>query len=273
MTTLSVVTISYNAQRYLPALLASVRRLKSLAPSSLAVEYVVADGGSEDRSGELLVAARDEGLVDVLVAGPDAGPADGLNRGFARTTGELLYYVNADDVVLPQRLLAAAERLESWPTEVGILHGDALVIDGDGRPIGYHRATPYHPWLYANRGVTLSQPGTLMRRPAFEAAGGFNPENTLFWDAELFLEMKRRGVRHRRVDQLVGTYRLVDGTLTERLRRGEMRDRERLERERMARLLDPSHRQRRSAEVIGRLARHALRPAILVDRLVGHKPI
>ncbi|HSN21662.1 MAG TPA: glycosyltransferase [Usitatibacter sp.] len=79
---ITMVTISFNQARYLEACIGSV-----LAQGYPDLEYIVVDAGSTDGSRDIV--ARYAGRLAAAILEPDAGPADGLNKGFARATGEV----------------------------------------------------------------------------------------------------------------------------------------------------------------------------------------
>ena len=98
---ISVVTVSFNQREYLEQCLLSVfgQRYPNL-------EYIVVDAGSTDGSIELL--RRYEAQFAHLIVEPDEGQSDGLNKGLRRATGDILTWVNSDDMLAPSALKRAA---------------------------------------------------------------------------------------------------------------------------------------------------------------------
>ena len=94
MLKISVVTISYNQAEFLERCIESV--LNQNYPN---LEYIIVDPGSTDGSRDII--KRYEKVFSHILLDPDNGPADGLNKGFAKATGDILYFINSDDVVLP----------------------------------------------------------------------------------------------------------------------------------------------------------------------------
>jgi glycosyltransferase involved in cell wall biosynthesis len=203
----SVVTISFNQGRYLAECMASV--LDQAYPH---IEYVVVDPGSRDDSRDIIERHRPR-LAGVVLE-PDRGPADGLNRGFARTRGELLCYVNADDRLLPGALDFAAGYFERHP-DIDVLCGTIRIIDSEGRVSPRTRtADRFDLARYAAGICTVGQQATFFRRRAFDAAGGFNVDNRICWDGELLVDMALAGCRFATVRAALGDFRIYPQSIT-----------------------------------------------------------
>src|SRR5262249_6094619 len=118
----SIVTVSFNQARYLERAMRSV-----LDQEGASVEYIVVDPGSTDGSRDIIEKYRSR-LAHVILE-PDTGAADGLNKGFRAATGEVLGFLNSDDVLLPGALSGAAGFLREHP-EVDVVSGDCEIVDG-----------------------------------------------------------------------------------------------------------------------------------------------
>ncbi len=92
---ISIVTLSFNQKQFLEEALQSV-----LGQKYPELEYIVVDPGSTDGSREMLDLYK--GQLTELILEPDRGAADGLNKGFSRSTGDVLGFLNADDLLLYQ---------------------------------------------------------------------------------------------------------------------------------------------------------------------------
>ncbi|WP_437203118.1 glycosyltransferase family 2 protein [Planctomicrobium sp. SH664] len=202
----SIVTISFNQVQFLEAAIQSV-----LSQEYDDLEYIVVDPGSTDGSRELLEKYRDR--ITTLILEPDEGPSDGLNRGFARATGDVYGFLNADDILLPGALRAVAPLFAARP-EVDVITGHCYIIDGDGRKRRVLYSNRFNTTAILYGGANLAQPSTFFRRTAFEKAGGFNKKNRRNWDTELWLEMGRAGCRFELIDQFLSGYRIYAGTIT-----------------------------------------------------------
>ncbi|MCJ7735245.1 MAG: glycosyltransferase, partial [Anaerolineales bacterium] len=124
----SIVTPSFNQQQYLEQTIQSV-----LDQDYPALEYFVVDGGSNDGSIEIIKKYQDQ--LSGWISEPDQGQSDAINKGFARSQGEIMAWLNSDDIYLPGAIRSAVAFLQDNP-EVGMVYGDTNLIDGTGRKIG-----------------------------------------------------------------------------------------------------------------------------------------
>jgi len=205
--TISIVTISFNQATFIE------RAIRSVVDQQYAgTEYIVVDPGSIDGSRDII--ARYRAQIAVVILEPDAGPADGLNRGFARSSGEVLGFINADDALRPGALAYVADYFAAHP-EVDVLAGGIRITDADDRAALRGRAADLFDLRAYLAGVsTVTQQGTFFRRRAFEAAGGFNAANRVCWDGELLADMALKGMRFARTNRVLGDFRLYGANIT-----------------------------------------------------------
>lgn len=197
---ISIVTPSLNRARYLDATMRSV--LDQGYPS---LEYVVQDGGSLDGSADVIrsYAAR----LHSWESEPDSGQADALNRGFAQTSGEIMGYLNADDVLLPGALAYVGTYFARNPS-VDVVYGHRVLIDENGMEIG-RQVIPPHDDEVLSWGDFVPQETLFWRRSAWEAAGGFFDESfecAVDWD--LLVRMRDEGARMVRLPRFLGAFRV-----------------------------------------------------------------
>ena len=124
----SIVTPSFNQAPFLEQTLRSV--LEQDYPN---LEYIVIDGGSSDGSLEIIHKYADR--LAYWQSQPDQGQTDAINQGFARASGEILAWLNSDDLLLPGAVSAAVRALHEHP-EAAMVYGDALLINAEGKTIG-----------------------------------------------------------------------------------------------------------------------------------------
>ena len=171
----SIVTPTLNQAANLEATMRSV-----LDQGRDAVEYVVVDGGSTDGSAAVAECCRT--ATTDWISEPDAGPYDAVNKGFARSSGEIMAWLNAGDSHLPWTLSVVAEIFGQFPDVEWITTLYPIQADADGRPVnccyrpvptqaGIRRgqALPAPPWHGAD---WIQQESTFWRRSLWERAGG-----------------------------------------------------------------------------------------------------
>ncbi len=210
----SVVTISFNQRQYLEEAITSV-----LDQDYPAIEYIVVDPGSTDGSRELI--ADYSSRLSGVVLEPDKGAADGLNKGFARATGDVFGFLNSDDVLLPGAMRSVAKAFEQHP-DCDIVMGSGFTIDAHGARIRRIRAGGFTLDRYFYGGATWLQQATFFRRAAFAAVGGFNVNNRSCWDGELLVDMIRQGAKVRYLNQDLALFRIHAQSITGSRRHREM---------------------------------------------------
>jgi glycosyltransferase involved in cell wall biosynthesis len=210
----SVVTVSFNQRQYLEEALNSV-----LAQDYPALEYIVVDPGSTDGSRELIQAYA--GRLAQVIFEPDEGAADGLNKGFQHASGDILGFLNSDDVLLPGAMRSVGQLFERNP-DCDIVMGNGFTVDAQGKRIRRIRAAGFTLERYFYGGATWLQQATFFRRAAFEAVGGFNVNNRSCWDGELVLDMVRRGARVEYLNQDLALFRIHARSITGSRRHSQM---------------------------------------------------
>lgn len=203
---LSIVTISFNQHFYLRQCLDSV-----ISQKSDQVEYIVMDPGSSDGSREIIQEYADQ--IDHIGFDPDAGPSDGLNKGFANATGSYLFFLNSDDFLLP----GAIRRIESALMEAShpdILAANAWLVDADGRPKFIIRPIGLDPKSLLNGTGRMVQHGLLIRRATYQSTQGFNIANRSCWDLELLLDLLRLRPNLKKSEARFACFRIHDQSIT-----------------------------------------------------------
>jgi glycosyltransferase involved in cell wall biosynthesis len=195
----TVVTLSFNQRPFLE------RAVRSVLEQNYPVEYVIVDPGSTDGSRE--VVERYQSQFARVVLEPDAGPADGLNKALATSTGDVFVCVNADDALLPGAVGSAVAALQRHP-DAAAIYASGYIVNAGGKPIRRACSTDFDLSAFVFGGVNVMQQSTFVRRDAFLAVGGFNPLNRTSWDGELLVDLALAGYEVRRVEGLWSTFRI-----------------------------------------------------------------
>jgi len=197
----SIVTISFNQARFLEQTMRSV-----LDQGYEDIEYIVVDPGSTDGSREIIERYRSR--ISKIIFEPDAGPADGLNKGFACATGEIYGYLNSDDYFEPDAFRRVAHLFEAKP-DVDVLCGAIRIVDGSGKARLRKLIADRFDLKRFVAGVgVVGQQGTFFRRRAFARSGGFNLENRTCWDGELLVDFALKGCRFAVIHRVLGNFRI-----------------------------------------------------------------
>ena len=173
---ISIVTASLNRANYLEQAMRSV-----LDQNYPKLEYVVVDGGSTDASAEIIRKYQDR--LHWWCSEKDGGFADALNKGFARTSGEVMAFLNSDDMYCPWAFSVVAEVFQAFPQIEWLTTLFPLHWDKDGRATrcryveGFSRAGFLRGENLPPTGTTTStywiqQESTFWRRSLWEKTGG-----------------------------------------------------------------------------------------------------
>lgn len=180
----TIVTPSYNQAEYLENTIQSV-----LAQKYPNLEYLVVDGGSTDGSVEIIQKYADQ--LSWWVSEPDQGQADAINKGLRRARGEVVAWLNSDDLYLPGAIQAAVTALQTTP-ELAMVFGDALTIDPEGQPLNRLSFGDWD-WHDLMRFRIICQPAVFMRRSALEQAGHLEEDFHFMLDHHLWLRVASKG--------------------------------------------------------------------------------
>jgi glycosyltransferase involved in cell wall biosynthesis len=180
----SVVTPSYQQGRFIE------RTLESVARQSVPLEHIVMDGGSTD--GTLEILERWRGRISFSSAA-DGGQTAAINAGLSTARGEILAYLNSDDVYYDGAVTAAVAAFERDPT-ADVVYGDADHIDEHDRLFG---AYPTEEWSMDRLKLVcfVCQPAVFFRRRVVERFGMFDARLAHCMDYEYWLRLGMRGAR------------------------------------------------------------------------------
>lgn len=198
----SVVIPIFNSAAFLE------KTLRSLLCNDLdGVEVIVMDGGSTDNTAEILDHYSE--MFSTCVSEKDRGQSDAINKGFKRARQPILYWLNGDDIILPNTLVEVRRAFAKHPdTEVFV--GDAYMTEVDFKPIKHFRFSKEslrfeHLLDYAQN--HLVQPSVFFSRKAWDACGPVKEDLHFAMDADLFLCMASKfEFRHLPLDIAYSVY-------------------------------------------------------------------
>lgn len=188
---ISIVTPSLDQARFIERTIRSVLSQEG----AFGFEYLVVDGGSTD--GTLDILRRYQGRLR-FVSEPDRGQADAINKGLRAATGDVLAWLNSDDVLMPGALDRVARAFAENP-QAQWLHSDCEIIDAEDRPIR-RWISRYKAWRcrrYSYRSLLvenfISQMTVFWRREAMQAVGLLDESLRFAFDFDLWLRLGKLG--------------------------------------------------------------------------------
>ena len=247
---ISLVVPSLNQAGFIARTLDSV-----LDQGYAGLELIVEDGGSTDGTVELLAAYEQRARVH---SAPDAGQADAINRGFADSKGEVMAWLNSDDLLLPGALAYVASHFAAHP-ETDVVYGHRVLIDERDREIG-RWALPEHDDEILSWADYVPQETVFWRRSIWERSGaGLDTGFRFALDWDLLLRFRDAGARFVRLPRYLGAFRVHDAQKSaERVTVG---------RPEMERLRERVHGRPVSQEEVGEAVKPYLRRHRRLDRM------
>lgn len=194
----SIVTPSYGQGRFIRATIDSV-----LSQQGAQIEYFVMDGGSKDETVDVLKSYGDRLH---WVSEGDKGQTDAINKGMRLATGDIVAYLNSDDVYQPGAIAKVVEIFERHP-EVDFVYGDFHAINEDGGLIDKVLTIPFDPEILLYDANFICQPASFYRRSLLDKIGLFDDSLRFLMDYEFFLRAAKRGVRFQMIPQALASIR------------------------------------------------------------------
>ena len=181
---LSIITPSFNQAQYLPLTIRSV-----LGSTRKPDEYFVIDGASSDGSVDIIRGF--ESQLTKWISENDSGQAEAINKGFALATGDIIGWLNSDDLILPDAFEKVMATFEQNP-DAAMVYGDANAIDQDGRLINIQRFALYSLEDLMQFRI-ICQPAVFFRRSALLQAGPMDMSYHYLLDHQLWLRIAQHG--------------------------------------------------------------------------------
>jgi Glycosyl transferase family 2 len=182
----SVVTPSYNQGPFIRATIESV-----LSQDYPHLEYIITDGGSTDETAAI---AREYGSRLEFISEPDRGQSHAINKGFVRAKGDVLAWLNSDDLLLPGAVSTAVRALQGNP-DAGLVYGDGYIIDRAGNvacPFPHTREPDL--WRLVHLSDYILQQSVFIRREVLDDVGYVDEalRYALDWDLLIRIGLKYR---------------------------------------------------------------------------------
>lgn len=186
MTLVSIVVTSFERREMLRKAIDS-----ALAQTYEHTEVVVSDGGSADGTRDLLVAYGDRVR---WISAPDAGEADGYNRGLEMAAGDLVCFLPSDDLLQQDAVERVMGCRASADPGVAVINGDAFLVNESDTIIGFLRGVPLsRGYLLNTNPGHIIQSSTFFRTSAVRRSGGWDPSIRYGNDFDLLVRVLALG--------------------------------------------------------------------------------
>ena len=182
---ISIVTPSYNQAQFLERTIISV--LNQNYPN---LEYMIIDGGSTDGSVDII--RKYDKYLTYWVSEPDDGQSDAINKGFDISTGDILAWLNSDDMYLPGALFKVADMFRKCP-DAALVYGDFIKVDAADRCIALRRQPSFDYRICLYFYTIAIQPASFFGRKAFFEVGGIDTSLNYTMDYDLILRLAQYG--------------------------------------------------------------------------------
>ncbi|SDH36098.1 glycosyltransferase family 2 protein [Pseudomonas abietaniphila] len=197
---ISIVTPSYNQGQFIER---TVRSVLDQGYSNL--EMIVQDNCSADNTDAVMRSIKSRSVR--YFRERDGGQADAINRGFEKTAGEIMCYLNSDDVLMPGTLDRVGRFFADHP-EVDVLYGNRLIIDETDALVG-EWVLPYHDGELLRRVDYVPQETLFWRRSLWSRAGGRVDDKLAFaMDWDLLLRFAEADARFVHLPDFLGGFRV-----------------------------------------------------------------
>jgi glycosyltransferase involved in cell wall biosynthesis len=202
----SIVTPSYNQGRFIEETIRS-----TLLQGYPNLEYIIMDGGSTDNSVEII--KKYEKWLAYWVSEPDKGQSDAINKGWRLAKGDVLAYLNSDDIYMPGAVQTAAAFFSRNPG-ADMVYGECRIIDEHSRPGRRFRTADFRiEKVLCGGPCVIPQPSAFIRKAIIAQVGLMDVDMDMAMDLDLWV---RIGLKHSivRIPQVLSGFRLYPGTKT-----------------------------------------------------------
>jgi len=204
---ISVIMCSYNQDEFIEESIVSI-----IEQNYSNLEFIINDGGSSDNTVDII--KKYSKYISKWRSYKDDGQTSALIDGFNHATGDIMGWINSDDLLMPNTLNLIADEYKKDST-IGIFYGNYFYIDSLGKIIGCKRVPSIGVKYFADRGNWIfGSTATFFNRLNYTNCGGLNKDLFYVMDADLYMRMILNGVKYKYINYYVGAFRRHDDAKT-----------------------------------------------------------
>lgn len=213
---ISIVTPSYNQAQFLEQTILSV--LNQNYPN---LEYIIIDGGSTDGSVEII--NKYEKYLTYWASEKDKGQTNAINKGIQMASGEILAYLNSDDMYLKGTLSRVANYFQKYP-QIDLIYGNVHLIDKNSQWIGDLKTIDYNFHIHLFDSSIIPQPAAFWRRKPFYEINMLNEKVKMAMDGDLWFRFFLQGYSFGFIDDFLAIVRIHKDTISNRFKREHLKE-------------------------------------------------
>lgn len=202
----SIVMVNYNQGDFIEEAIQSV-----INQGCDDYEFIIIDGASTDNS--KMTIEKYSSKLAYWVSEKDNGQSDAFNKGFSRARGEFYFWLNADDILLPNSLSLAKKEIKKRP-EGKWFTANTIFMNTEGRIIRCSRGPRWYDFLLKNGQLYVYGPTSIFHKDLFKEAGGFDLDLNFTMDTDLWMRFKLLGYRFIRIQEYFWTFRIHEQSKT-----------------------------------------------------------
>lgn len=204
---ISIITVVYNNDKTIKSAIESV-----LTQSYSNIEYVIIDGGSSDKTVNIINEYKDQ--IGYFISEKDKGIYDAMNKGINSATGDVIGILNSDDLYQDTNVIENVMNQFNQNPSIDIVYGDLVYVKSDNvnKVVRNWKSNPYYNRFFENGNVP-PHPSLFVKKRIYEEAGLFNLDFKLAADYEFMLRIfKKHNFKSKYINKVIVKMRLGGAT-------------------------------------------------------------
>lgn len=196
----SIVIANFNSGKYLEECILSI-----ITQSIDDFELIIIDGKSQDNSIDII--KKYSNKLSYWISEKDNGQSDAFNKGFSKAKGEYYFWINADDILLPNSLeYAKKEILKN--TKVKWISANTIFCDENGLIKKCSVGPKWNSFLIKHNPIYVHGPTSIFHKSLFEEVGGFNVSLHYTMDTDLWYKFYNNGHKFKKINEFFWVFRV-----------------------------------------------------------------